>query len=147
MDPQPDGVIIDFRQPKDFSLSHLPGSINIPLESLRRIDPSPFNDSKLLSQQWRELEKLFTRVDPDTNTPAAEQLKGRHVFTICYNGDTSRIANSVLRAKGVRSDSCRGGVEGLSRWLESVVKVPDSPPLDLKVEAALEITEIRADGL
>ena len=35
------------------------------------------------------------------------------MLVICYNGDTARVATSVLRAKGIEADSLRGGYQAL----------------------------------
>lgn len=49
------------------------------------------------------------------------------MLVICYNGDTARIATSVLRAKGIEGDSLRGGYQALrdhGLWTEGGVEVP-----------------------
>ena len=48
-------------------------------------------------------------------------LRGKRVLTMCYDGDSARVANSVLRAKGVNSDSIRGGYGALA-----TVRLPDA---------------------
>lgn len=136
-------MILDFRQAQDFSASHLPGAVNIPLDSLRADTPSPFVDSDLLAAQWTELESLFSQSICSASDAVAEVRKGKHVLTICYDGDTSRVANSVLRAKGVLSNSCRGGFTAITTWLESVARKTDSPPLEsVKVGAEMRLEAI-----
>lgn len=43
------------------------------------------------------------------------KIKGYKVLLICYDGDTSRVATSVLRAKGIEADSVK---EGSGRLME-----------------------------
>lgn len=82
-----------------------------------------FSDPGVLEAQWSELEAMFK--DPSVIT----KLDSHHVLVICYNGDTARVATSVLRAKGIEADSLRGGYQALkdhglwgSSGVESVEK-------------------------
>lgn len=93
--------MIDLRQPADFQSWHLPGSANYPLVSLRPHTASPFSDAGVLEAQWVELERIF------------HDVSGGHVLVVCYDGDTARVATSVLRAKGLEADSVRGGHRAL----------------------------------
>jgi hypothetical protein len=43
------------------------------------------------------------------NTISAYDLSGKDVVVICYDGDTARVATSVLRAKGITATSIKGG--------------------------------------
>lgn len=118
---RPQCCVLDLRTAPDFSTWHLPGSVNIPLQSLNSHTPKPFSDPQVLEAEWRELEGIFSE------EKAIAQLKGRHVLVICYNGDTARIATSVLRAKGIEGDSLRGGYQALrdhGLWTEGGVEVP-----------------------
>lgn len=81
--------------------------MNVPLHSLHTHSPKPFSDALVLEAQWAELEALFR------DELGLSQLRGQHVLVICYNGDTARVATSVLRAKGIESDSLRGGYQAL----------------------------------
>jgi rhodanese-related sulfurtransferase len=45
----------------------------------------------------------------------------RHVLVVCYNGDSARVATSVLRAKGLEADSVRGGYGALKMFIEERV--------------------------
>ena len=74
---------------------------------------SPFFDSQALEAQWRELESLFGFQNAESESPLKELASsGRSVMLICYDGDTARIATSVLRAKNIRASSIRGGMLG-----------------------------------
>lgn len=61
----------------------------------------------MLEAQWVELEQIFhdDRVVADLGTA--------HILVLCYDGDTARVATSVLRARGVEADSVRGGYNAL----------------------------------
>lgn len=106
---RPACCVLDLRTAVDFSAWHLPGSVNIPLQSLDSHTPKPFSDPSVLESQWQELETLFT----DARANVVSTLQGHHVLVICYNGDTARVATSVLRAKGIEADSLRGGYQAL----------------------------------
>ncbi|KAK4091598.1 hypothetical protein Purlil1_4028 [Purpureocillium lilacinum] len=129
---QPNTQILDFRRTSDYEAFHLPNSVSIPLETLRdgAACGSPFanpaDDCSMLEELWLELEGLFTVKDKDgKRNPSAEALmailRGKRVLTMCYDGDSARVANSVLRAKGVNSDSIRGGYGALA-----TVRLPDA---------------------
>lgn len=123
-------LLIDLRTAGDFAQWHLPCAINMPLASLSPSTPNPFSHPFTLEQQWRELEALFQRGDDDGASQAATNssarfaitaLRGQLVFLFCYDGDTARVATSVLRAKGIEADSVRGGLRALLReWPELV---------------------------
>lgn len=50
-------------------------------------------------------------------------FKIKRTLVICYDGDTSRVATSVLRAKGYAADSIRGGFSNFA--LLDQVSQPD----------------------
>jgi rhodanese-related sulfurtransferase len=106
--PKPGTVVIDLRQPADFDKFHLPGSFNIPVsqESL----PSPFKNPDVLESLWLELEEIFK--NPSKEVKA--QIAGKKVLVLCYDGDSARVATSVLNAKGYESESVKGGFRELS---------------------------------
>lgn len=106
---RPQCCVLDLRTASDFDAWHLPGSVNLPLQSLDSRTLGPFSNSTVLEAQWRELETLFT--DPKVVAPLHEHHP--HVLVICYNGDTARMATSVLRAKGIEADNLRGGYKAL----------------------------------
>ncbi|KAI1099340.1 tryptophan synthase beta subunit-like PLP-dependent enzyme [Jackrogersella minutella] len=103
-----DSTIIDLRQPTDFGKFNLPGSINLPFADPSR--PSPFSEPAVLEALWLKLENCF-------KTPSDELitlLQGKRILLLCYDGDSSRVATSVLRAKGYEADSVRSGFRALS---------------------------------
>ncbi|RAH72016.1 putative cysteine synthase B [Aspergillus aculeatinus CBS 121060] len=104
---RPACCILDLRTAVDFDSWHLPGSVNVPLRSLGLHTAKPFANPDVLEALWLEMETLFS------DDSKLAQLVSHHVLVICYNGDTARIATSVLRAKGVQADSLRGGYQAL----------------------------------
>ncbi|OAA45636.1 Pyridoxal phosphate-dependent enzyme, beta subunit [Metarhizium rileyi] len=123
---RPNTQVLDFRRADDFDAFHLPNSVNLALETLRngaaRGSPfaSPVDDCTMLEELWLELESLFTSRDTDgKRNPSAEALitilKNKKVLTICYDGDSARVANSVLRHRGIQANSISGGVSALSK--------------------------------
>lgn len=102
-----ENVVLDLRTAEDFADHHLPGAISRPLSSLDSSTPSPFSDPAVMEAQWKELESVF-----DLTTVGLLKHAGC-VWLVCYGGDTSRVATSVLRAKGVTASSLKGGMLGL----------------------------------
>lgn len=107
---RPQHRVIDLRRAGDFGAWSLPGSINLPLSSLGPHTPSPFSDPAVLEAQWVELEKIFNE------SRLVTDLGSHHVLVVCYDGDTARVATSVLRAKGLEADSVRGGHQAMSMY-------------------------------
>ncbi len=104
--PRDNAAILDLRQPADFDKGKLPGSFNVPLTHPGTT--SPFFDPSTLSQLWTQLEKEFA-------SPREElaSLEGKDVLVVCYDGDSARVAASVMRAKGYEANSLRAGLDGL----------------------------------
>lgn len=123
---RPNTQVLDFRRSSDYDAFHLPNSVNIPLDALRdgSARGSPFaniaDECDMLEEVWLELEELFTVKDKNGKRNASAEalmalLRGKKVLTLCYDGDTARVANSVLRAKGVEAECIHGGYAALSR--------------------------------
>lgn len=102
--------VLDLRQTADFQAWHLPESINVPLSSVSPHTGSPFSDPAVLEAQWLELEQIFG------DECLVSDLVSYHVLVLCYDGDTARVATSVLRAKGLDADSVRGGYRALRMY-------------------------------
>jgi rhodanese-related sulfurtransferase len=111
--------ILDLRTAFDYNHWHLPKSLNSPLKSLAATTISPFFDSAVLRRQWLELESFFSQ--------AAPSLQGTKVTLLCYEGDTSRVATSVLQAKGVEACNIRFGTKRLE-FFQNVLTLPHSTP-------------------
>ena len=101
-------VLIDLRKPDDFIANNIPGSYNLPIQSLNSSTSSPFFDATILERQWKELDAMLSH-----NTISAYDLAGKNVGVICYDGDTARVATSVLRAKNIAASSIKGGFRAL----------------------------------
>ncbi|KAB2574468.1 Rhodanese-like protein [Lasiodiplodia theobromae] len=125
--PRASSIVIDLREPSDFAAWHLPGAVNAPLSTVTRGAPSPFFDSATLERQWRELEAFFSaqvercsfasqEATDDDEEDGKTPLRDRRALVVCYNGDTARVATSVLRAKGVEAESIKGGAAAVAEW-------------------------------
>lgn len=57
-----------------------------------------------------ELETIFK------DARLVSDLGSYRVLVVCYDGDTARVATSVLRAKGIDADSVRGGHRALRMY-------------------------------
>lgn len=108
--PKSDVSIIDLRQATDFQAYQVPGSRNLPIALPS--SPSPFADTKVMTTVWTQLEEMFSA---PKNADLLPVLQDKRVVVICYDGDTSRVATSVLRAKGFAADSIRGGFSNFAR--------------------------------
>lgn len=106
----PNAILIDLRKPGDFISGHIPGAYNLPLQSSNHSTPSPFFDAAVLESQWKELAATFT-----SDRINAYDLSGKNFYMVCCNGDTARVATSILRAKGITASSIKGGYSALQR--------------------------------
>lgn len=136
--------IIDLRRKEDFASNNIPGSLNIPLQSLESTTQSPFFDAGLLEAQWKELESTFTQEILNSHN-----LQVKEVCIICYNGDTARLAASVVRAKGVAAYSIKGGFAALQSELSSIRSTERGrhPMQQRSKIAEILVKELRADSL
>ncbi|EFR01921.1 cysteine synthase K/M:Cysteine synthase B [Nannizzia gypsea CBS 118893] len=105
--------IIDIRKPADFEQWHLPQAINVPLNTLEKDTTSPFSDSAVLEAQWLEIEGWFNQSGEKSALLTELKAKKTRVLLACYSGNTSRVATSVLRAKGIEAWCIRGGHKAL----------------------------------
>ncbi|KAM0724174.1 hypothetical protein Q7P37_000056 [Cladosporium fusiforme] len=94
-------------------------NISIPLFTLSANQESPFYNARLLELQWRELDQIF-------GGPLDARMSGKQVVALCHQGDTARMAASILRAKGVECFSVKGGAQALRSFMGQDEKV-DSP--------------------
>lgn len=115
--PKAGTTVIDLRQASDFDQFHLPGSVNMPF--VQRGTPSPFSDTDVLEDLWGRLENTFK--EPDQKLEAL--IQGKRVLLVCYDGNSSRVAASVLRAKGCEADCIRGGLKRMAMMGDDAVMV------------------------
>ncbi|KAI1006698.1 hypothetical protein K3495_g1513 [Podosphaera aphanis] len=105
--------IVDLRSSFDFDTLHLPYAASKPLDSVTVETPSPYYDSDIMEVVWRELEVVFA----SCATVYGTGKDGGLVVLICYDGDVSRVASSVLQARGVRAVSLKDGMRGVHKYL------------------------------
>ncbi|WPH01866.1 Pyridoxal-phosphate dependent enzyme-like protein 5 [Acrodontium crateriforme] len=110
----PELAVIDLRTARDFAGFNLAGSISMPVHTLSPGTNNPFRDSLTLESQWDELHAVFIK-----GSPRWKELEGKKVFVLCYDGDTSRVACSILRAQGIEAWSIGGGLRDLEKILPS----------------------------
>lgn len=84
-------VLVDVRQPEEFSEFKIPGSINIPLAEL-------FNKESI-----------------------GKIPKGKQVVTICPHGNRSMVATFALARNGIEASSLAGGLAGWGQVLNPQV--------------------------
>lgn len=110
-------LVLDLRSSQDFSRSQMLGARNLPLN-----DSVPganwggdlFADASAVHAAWTNLNTLFATAraaEPIDRSRKAKIL----VLVVCYNGEVSRLATSILRSKGVEAFSVHGGFEKLRR--------------------------------
>ncbi|UNI14203.1 hypothetical protein JDV02_000857 [Purpureocillium takamizusanense] len=104
---KPDTAVLDLRRAADFAQFRLPGSVSVPL--VQPESASPFFDSDVLRVLWQRLEDTFASPPKDLQ----QAILGKRILVLCYDGDSARVATSVLRAKGYQADSIRGGFKAL----------------------------------
>lgn len=124
--------------------SKIAGSCNFPLESCNASMPSPFFNATVLQKQWRELDATFT-----SDYISTCGLSGRNIYVICYNGDTARVATSVLRVKGISASSIKGGIAAVRKELPNLHITENARyQEDLKTAKIPDIVvkELRADS-
>lgn len=92
-------VIIDIRDKEDFEHFHIPNAINI---------------------EYLDLENNTEKYLP--------KLKDKKVITVCYRGNTSKLATSILRNKDIEAYTVKGGMtewsaKNLPRWRPDICKI------------------------
>ncbi|KAF2845033.1 cysteine synthase-like protein B [Plenodomus tracheiphilus IPT5] len=138
-------ILLDLRKPDDFIAGHVAGSYNLPLQSVSSSSTSPFFDAFTLEAQWKELDTTFTK-----ERISAHELSGKNVYVVCYDGDTARVATSVLRAKGVTANSIKGGIQALCQELPHLLQSArgrQSNQSEYAKEANVTTKEVRADSV
>lgn len=105
--PKPSTSVIDLRQPLDFQDFSLPGSINVPFVKEETV--GPFSDPQVLEDLWKKLETTFKMPSDEIRSLIEE----KQILLLCYDGDSARVATSVLNAKGYNASSLKGGFKAL----------------------------------
>ncbi|KAJ6446503.1 cysteine synthase B [Purpureocillium lavendulum] len=102
-----DTAVLDIRQAADFAQFRLPGSVNVPF--VQPGGAGPFSEPSILRDLWQRLDDTFKSPPQDLQ----DAMHGKRILVLCYDGDSARVATSVLRAKGYEADSIRGGFKAL----------------------------------
>jgi rhodanese-related sulfurtransferase len=106
-------AVIDLRPSGMFAASHVRGSHNIPLALSQK---DLFGDAKRVEQRWAELRQSL---DGDAWVWRVEGT----VLVLCADGDSSRMATAMLRARGREALCVEGGFSALYAHLKAEVKV------------------------
>ncbi|KAL8746864.1 MAG: hypothetical protein Q9190_001188 [Brigantiaea leucoxantha] len=110
-----DIMILDLRSAEDYSSYHIPHSVSTPLQNLTAATPPPLADLQktgVLIEQWAALKSKFD--DHDTMLEDGIAVKrNRPITALCYNGQTSKIASAILRARGLEAYSVKDGIQAL----------------------------------
>jgi cysteine synthase/rhodanese-related sulfurtransferase len=109
---KPGTTLLDLRTAEDFATFNLPASTSVSLQTLSPQTKNPFHDATTLEKQWTELSTIFA-----AGSTRLRELHGMHVYVLCYGGDTSRVATSILRAQGIEASSLSGGLLELQKRL------------------------------
>ncbi|KAJ5106688.1 hypothetical protein N7456_003363 [Penicillium angulare] len=100
-------TLIDFRPKAAFDQGHIKGSKSLPLSET--IDDF-FGDSYAVEKRWLELSDLLAR------EPWLLEKTPGPVLIVCTEGDTGRMAASMLRARGREAFSLEGGFEAITAY-------------------------------
>ena len=101
---------LDLRQREDFEAEHIPQSMSSPLKSLTPAIRDLFGDPETLHMIWTRLQTKFIKGEKGLSP------KRLPIVILCYDGDTSQMATSILRAKGYTAFSVCGGFCALKRF-------------------------------
>lgn len=103
----PSMAVLDLRPVYLYVQTHILNSINIPL-SLTKDDF--FGDASAVEQRCDELKEAL-------DSAAWTWRDHRSALVLCADGDTSRMASAILRAKGCEALCVEGGFTALSLYL------------------------------
>jgi len=92
-------IVVDIRDSDDFEHFHIPNAVNI---EYGKLEENPEN--------------------------YINQLHGKRIMVVCYRGNSSKLATSILRNKGIEAYSVKGGMtewsrENLPRWRPDICKI------------------------
>jgi len=127
-------IVLDLRPAEDFASSHVKGSRNIPL---RQTQPDFYGTASAVQRRWLEMkraldeeflaardseEPLDTAIPNKQGAMSTGRRRGgthqRTVLVVCCDGDSARMATSMLRAKRLCAYSVEGGFAALKRMLD-----------------------------
>ena len=96
-------VVLDLRDEDSFNASHIPGSLNLPVDSPD--DPNPYQNPPTMVTIFRLLDKELDEQH------FGSQLTGKVVLTLSHRGHVGRLAMSILRNRKVQAHCVMGGSE------------------------------------
>lgn len=102
-------VVLDLRDKESYAKSHIPGSVNLPVDSPS--GQNPYKHPPTMVSQFRFLDKRLSATDSVFGAP----LEGKIVFTLSYRGHVGRLAMSVLRNREIQAHCVMGGYEDWQR--------------------------------
>ena len=102
-------TFLDLRQGNDFETAHIRPSLNSPLKDLSPILRDVFENPDALYLLWKGLQVKF---DDGENVLGSKKLP---LIVLCYDGEISQMATSILRAKGYTAFSVNGGFPALRK--------------------------------
>ena len=105
--------ILDLRQRNDFDVGHIRWSLSRPLKDLTPMMRDVFGNPDNLHTLWKGLKIKF---DDGEKMLSPKKLP---MIVLCYDGETSQMATSLLRAKGYTAFSVCGGSPALRKFATS----------------------------
>ncbi|MCJ1265025.1 hypothetical protein MMC22_004900 [Lobaria immixta] len=102
-------TFLDLRQRKDFETGHIRRSLSSPLKDLSPTMQDVFGNTDALHKLWKGLQIKF---DGGEKILGSKKLA---VIVLCYDGEISQMATSILRAKGYTAFSVCGGFPALRK--------------------------------
>ena len=100
-------MVLDLRQSLDFNAGHVLGAQSSPLKHLTVRTGDIFGDPHSLNMHWTNLRAKFD------DEAARLGSKATPLLVLCYDGEASRLATSILRARGHKAFSVFGGFSAL----------------------------------
>ncbi|TQN75117.1 Cysteine synthase [Colletotrichum shisoi] len=113
-------VVLDLRSAQEFSARHIEGAHRVSLDALcpgAAVGVDLFGDADAVHRVWTNLQMLF-KDGPVVGVLERANSRGVPVLVLCYNGEVSRLATSLLRGKGVEALSVGGGADELWKALD-----------------------------
>lgn len=106
-------LILDVRSPEDFFDGHIRGAHCVSLQgfSSETAGGDLFEDANAVHWAWTGLRELLGTT-PASRIFEQAQKDGVDIIVLCYNGDVSSLATSILRSRGIAASSVLGGFNG-----------------------------------
>jgi rhodanese-related sulfurtransferase len=101
-------VIVDIRPREAYSKGHVHAALNIALSSA---PDELYGDAQAVENRWHEMWESIN--GPLSLWPQRSNKKLLEVLVLCNNGDSGRMAVSILRAKGLEAFTIEGGYDAL----------------------------------